>query len=421
MTGRLVVVVWSLLLALPLAGQSEDAFVKWARGHAVAIDETGRAFRTLDAGLAGVRVIGVGESVHEMQPFLAFRLQLLQDLVRRHRVTALLLESGLPEAMAVDDYVRGRTATVDYDAAMPGGYGNLAEIRRTMEWLREWNRGAGRKHPVGVYGADLPTRSGSMVPALDRLGELTTGNAEVRSAIDAVRPLAVQVSGTWWRGATQKYEALPAEATVALASGAALVVERVNALHEGDRDRLDWARRLALVAQEQETMLRLGAFAPSAPRDRAMADNTLWVLGRLAAGERAVYWAHNAHVQRVPVRGSALPPGSFPSTGMHLFRALGRGYYAIATAYGGPAVDDATAATPGSVDAALESLGPGPFLLTISGGRKPTAAASWLSEERPMRFQSGYLTVALGPAFDAVAYFDRAVRSARLPAQPAPR
>ncbi|HEY7215369.1 MAG TPA: erythromycin esterase family protein, partial [Thermoanaerobaculia bacterium] len=162
-----------LLLAESPVDPSDAAFVKWAQDRVVPMDSAGQAFRILDSEVAEARLIGVGESVHETQTFLTFRFQLLQDLVRRHRVTALVLESGLPEAMALDDYVRGRTATVDFDAALPGGFGALEEIRRTMEWLREWNLGLGREHPVGVYGADVPARSGSMVPALDRLLELT--------------------------------------------------------------------------------------------------------------------------------------------------------------------------------------------------------------------------------------------------------
>jgi len=396
----------ALFLALSLAAQPDTAFVAWARGRIVPIDSAGRAFRTLDGAMAQARVIGVGESVHETEPFLSFRLQLLQDLVRRHRVTALLLESGLPEAMALDDYVRGRTATVDFDATLPGGFGALTEIRRTMEWLREWNIGPGRRRPVGVYGVDLPARSGSMVPALDRLLDRTAGNAEVKAAIDAVRPVAVQISSEWWKGATQKYEALPADAKAALADGASTLVERVSTRDE-------WARRLALAAQQQETMLRLGAFSPTAPRDQAMADNILWVLGRLAAGERAVYWAHNAHVQRAPVQGPPLPAGQWPSAGKRLTAALGRKYYAIATAYGGPSMDDKTAAASGSVDAALESVAPGPFLLALHSGPRSAEVGAWLSEERPMRFQRGYLMLPLGEAFDAVVYFGRATRAAR--------
>jgi erythromycin esterase len=210
MPGRSIAAAFCLLLTCSLAAQSDTAFVTWARGRVVPIDPAGKAFRTLDREIAGVRLIGVGESVHEAEPFLSFRLQLLQDLVRRHRVTALVLESGLPEAMALDDYVRGRTAKVDFDATLPGGFGSLEEIRRTMEWLREWNLGPGRKRPVSVYGADLPGRSGSIVPALDRLHELTA-DPDVRAAIDSVRPLAVRLSAGWWKGAAQKYDTLSPE------------------------------------------------------------------------------------------------------------------------------------------------------------------------------------------------------------------
>ena len=83
-----------LFLTSPLAPPSDAAFVTWARGRVVSMDPAGRAFRTLDAGVAGARLIGVGESVHEVQPFLTFRFQLLQSLVQRHRVTALVLESA---------------------------------------------------------------------------------------------------------------------------------------------------------------------------------------------------------------------------------------------------------------------------------------------------------------------------------------
>lgn len=386
-----------------LAVQPDPAFVTWARGRVVPID----SFRTLDAGIKRARLIGVGESVHEAEPFGSFRLRLLKDLVRRHRVTALVLESGMPEAMALNDYVRGRTATVDFDAALPGGFGSLVEIRRTMEWLREWNLGEGKARPVGVYGADLPARSGSMVPALDKLQALTAGNAEIQNAIDAVRPSAVQASGGWWREADKKYGSLPADAKAALAADVTQLVERVHR-HSTD----EWARRLALLVQQNEATLRLGPFSPTAPRDVAMASNTLWILGRLPAGERAVYWAHNAHVQKAPVQGPPLPPGSWPGAGMRFQAALGDRYYAIATAYGGPSLDNATAPTIGSVDATLESIAKGPFLLALRTMRRPADVEKWVAEKRMMRFQTGYLLVPL-KAFDAVAYFDGATRAAR--------
>jgi len=127
-----------LLLAVSPGPQSDVAFVQWARGRIVRIDSSGRAFKSLDRGITGARLIGVGESFHETQPFGTFRRQLLEDLVRRHRVTAPILESGLPDAMALNDYVLGRTDAIDFAAAIPGDLGTLVHIRDAMTWLRQW-------------------------------------------------------------------------------------------------------------------------------------------------------------------------------------------------------------------------------------------------------------------------------------------
>ncbi|HEU4523274.1 MAG TPA: erythromycin esterase family protein [Thermoanaerobaculia bacterium] len=410
---RLIVMLIVLLLPWSLIAQTDQEFVAWAKTRVVPIDSGGSAFRSLDASLEGVRLIGVGESVHDAEPFLSFRLQLLQDLVRRHQVTAVILESGFPEAMTLNDYVHGRTATVDYKAVLPGGNGSLATLRTTMEWIRAWNLGEGRGRKVSVFGADLPRRSGSIVPALDRLAELTAGDDVTASLIDAVRPTAVRVTGNWWRDTTKKYEALNADEKTAFAVNVSLLVQRVQHLPARD-DRTEWARRVALVVQQGEDALRLGMFSPTIPRDIALAENTLWVLRRLGAGERAVYWAHNAHVQKTPVKGAPLPAGAFPGSGQRFDVVLGAQYYAIGTTYGGPSMDDATAATPGSVDATLESVSEGPYLLLLRRSAPPPAIESWLAKERPMRFQVGYLDLPLGPAFDALVFFEGASDAARV-------
>jgi erythromycin esterase len=403
-------------MAPPVAAQDDGDFKAWARKEAIPLDAQRRGFRSLDRVVTEARLIGVGESVHETETFLTFRFQLLQDLVRRHRVTAVVLESGMPEAMALDDYVRGRTSTVDFEDALTSGYGSLREFRNTMTWLREWNRGEGRRRPVSIYGSDLPGRAGNMIPALDRLPDFSVGDPVVKTLIDSIRPVAVQIGSGWWRGAAQKYDPLPAETKLKLANDVSLLVERVNYISRGAGERGEWAMRMAFVIQQLEAQLRLGAYSATVPRDLAMAENTLWVLTRIAPDERAVYWAHNAHVQKVDAHGGPLPPGPLIGAGRRFAVVLGKQYLAIGTAYGGPARDDGSSTIPGSVDGVLETVNGGrPFLLILRpDGPQPPAIASWLSQERPMRFQTKYLDLALGQAFDVLAYFDQAVPAVRV-------
>lgn len=409
---RPLLVATAILFALPLTAD-DAAFVEWARRHAVSLRAGHRAFQSLGRELRTVRLIGVGESVHETEPFGTFRLDLLEYLVKQQKVTALVLESGLADGIPVNDYVHGRTSSIDYQTAIPGDLGTLVHIRATVEWIRAWNAGPGRRNPVSIYGADLPGRAGSLLPALDRLEKLAQGSSEMESAIASVRPLAERTSSTWWRGAAKKYDTLSAEEKNALTAGIDLLVERANAMRSDDAERLAWTRRIARVAQQHDAHLRLGAFHPTAPREVALAENITWLLDRLPEGERAVFWAHNAHVQREVITGKSLPPGRFTGSGGHLGAAMGNRYFAIGTTYGGPSRQDDSAPVPGSVDGALERVGVKAFLLPLRSPKRPAEVNSWLAEERPMRFQVGYLDLSVGNAFDAIFFFDRAVAAPR--------
>ena len=404
-------------LALVLSGASEagsDAFVAWAKARALPLEPAGEAEKALDPFIRRARLIGLGESVHESEPFLSFRVRILKDLIRRHRLTAIVYESGLAEAMAADDYVTGRTQTVDFSEALSGGHGHLAGIREFMEWVREWNRTEGRARPVHVYGADVPGRQANMVPGLDGLTRLATGHPAILAAVEAIRPTATAIGAPWWRPAQEKYNALSAEAKAALREGVLQLLRETETARGIEAERLAWIRRVAITVEQYETMVRLGAFSATSPREQAMAANLLWILGRLGEGERAAYVAHNAHVQRVSVEGPSLPPGRFLSAGELLAPKLGDAYVPIGTTYIGPARNGGEAAPAESLDAVLSRISSKPFLLPIGKGTSmPGSARAWLRMPMPMRFQVQHLILNVDAGFDALAFFDSA--------SPAPR
>ena len=404
---------WILALAFALCpigrldAQADSGLAAWASARAIPIDSSARALRALDSAVSGARLIGVGESVHNMQQFMELRFELLQHLVRHGRVTAIVLESGLPEAIGVDDWVHGRTDSVDFKTQLGPDYNDSEVIRRAMTWLREWNLGAGKAHPVAVYGADMSIGDGrSMLPALDRLQAVAGTDARIAAVLDSLRPLATRVAAPWWNGALRNYEALPADGKGRLTELTTRLVAAAREWGGGTRDQKTWAERLALIAQQDEVMLRLGPFSPELPRDAAMAANTRWIVDRLPSGERAMLWAHNAHVQRALIKGPGLPRGAFPSMGHRLGEAIGPGYVAIGTAYGGPSIDSASAPRAGTVDAALLGIASAPYLLPLRGVPRTGALGTWLYAERPMRFQVGHLVLPLASAFDAIVFFD---------------
>ncbi len=384
-------------------GPTDSAAAAWASSHALPFSLDGDGpVPGLATLVARSRLIGVGESVHNQPEFLALRFRLLRASVIHHRVTALVLESGLPEAIALDRWITGRSDTVDFDAALQFGYRGHDEVRQAMQWLRRWNLGPGKRRPVRVYGADLPSAAGSILPALDQLVALAAGDAARIAWINTVvRPLASRVSGPFWRPAIIRYDSLSPSAKDSLRSAVAELVAKT-------RDRSDLELRVALVAEQTETMFRFGAYHPANPRDQAMAANTEWVVSHQHAGDRVVLWAHNAHVQRVPIEGPQVPGGSSPSMGTMLRAKLGVGYMVIGTSYGGPSVDSALAPMAGSVDRLLSGVATAtPFLVPLHQLPATGSVRGWFDAKRPMRFQVGHLVLALGQAFDGVIFFSQ--------------
>jgi erythromycin esterase len=407
-----IVVLPTLVSAQP----ADSGFVTWARTKAVALGTGPRATAALIELTQTARVIGVGESVHNVRQFLDFRKEVLEQLVRAGGVTALVLESGLPEGRSIDDYVSSRVDSIDYGTAFTYGFGAFDEVRRAISWLREWNRGVEPARRVRVYGIDLPASAGSMLPAIDPVLAALGGIDSIESDRfrQTLRVGAARATGPHALRAVAQYQTL----TRAEREMLALEVDRLLGAVATRRSALesavgpveaDWVARLAQVAKQTETMLRLGAYHVDNPRDQAMAENILWVLGREPSGGKVLLWAHNAHVQRVPIAGPASPAKEpVPTIGTILRARLGAHFLAIGTSYGGPSLDSATVPNQDGVDAALGAVGGAPFLLPLDGAPRQGVVREWLDRPRPIRFQVGHLLVPLGRAFDAIVYFDRA-------------
>src|SRR6186713_2519891 len=90
---------------------SADAFIEWARRHALPLHVVDS---TDDGDLAGVadsianaRIVALGEPAHGAHEPLGFRNRLFRYLVTHHGFTAIALETGCTEARRIDDFVLG--------------------------------------------------------------------------------------------------------------------------------------------------------------------------------------------------------------------------------------------------------------------------------------------------------------------------
>lgn len=354
------------------------------------------------------RLIAIGEHAHGDPSLLALRNGWIRKLIERGRVSAIALETGFAEALALNALVMGR-ATEDIsatiNAGMTWGFGALKPNQDLLAWLSAHNAGVEPENRVAFHGLDLSLAG-------------PTGCAPLRAPFDlALRYL--KVAGHPAAGDLgARLEPFLAKAP---ASGAPFAIEERRALlaqavrlertfatgrpprSSHDRHDFDEARQAAVTGRwaaqvfveepAPEPSIPAGAWRPMATRNAAMAQIVSWIERRESPRGRTLIHAHNMHVANASLRGgrwAALdrPPSSL---GRHL-RAM----------YGAEAclVGTSPLTGPGSLGAWAEAAGLANTLVDL---RRPHADS--LDREQSLTTDADSV-VLLTPsnAFDAMAF-----------------
>ena len=347
------------------------------------------------------RVVGLGESAHFTGEFTALRDRILRFLVRELGFSAFVIESGLPEGLAVDRWVRGGPGELAEIArhGISWSMGRCTEMHTQLGWMRDWNT----THPerqVGFYGMDVPGWLANPAPGvaacLDRLAP-QPGDAALRAAADLGDPTGAH---GWDASAAP---AVPA----GLYQQILRLVDRAETA--GDRLAVQCARGALAVLEFLEHGLYPGPGRNL--RNEVMAENLRWILDR---EQRVLVGGHNVHLQRSPSFDASAPIGAL------LAPELGADLVLVGTTRGSVAVPDRDLDAPpseryflpagepepapaGTLDASLATTGHPIALLDLH--RTPTNA---LGNAAAMQGAFG-LDVELDPhvAFDAVIHVDR--------------
>jgi erythromycin esterase-like protein len=149
-----------------------DASTSALRAHAVPLAGVDPALPDDDLvplleRLAGARLVGLGEATHGDHESFQFRSRLVQTLVRRRGLGAVLFEAGPAEIDPFDRYVIGALDTLP--TGREPAFWWTEEVRDLLVWLRAWNVGH-PDAPVRV-GGTTPIGARGLVLALRRLDE----------------------------------------------------------------------------------------------------------------------------------------------------------------------------------------------------------------------------------------------------------
>ncbi|MFJ3956043.1 erythromycin esterase family protein [Arthrobacter sp. NPDC090010] len=358
--------------------------------------------------IGDARVVALGESTHRVHEFFLIRHRVFRFLARRAGFTALVMESGFPDGLAVDRWLHeggGKVREV-LRHGVSYHFGKCQEMIDQLAWMREQVlHGA----PLHFYGLDLPDSGSSALPGvLSALEVLDDADPEFATHVRAaVLPffeyLPQDRSGLAQAAPSiQAYLALPETERFAFTARLHGLVERMRARRPeylastADPARVDRAIRAAQSALGADAFLAAMMAGPTRTwpganlRDVTMADTVEWILER---EPRILVAAANGHVKKTPYLAPPVVTTPMTMLGEHLEERLGADYVVIGSSYGGgtgwlhrpgpddgpghstPFVADLGAPIAGSLDEALAEPGLGHYFVDLRRADGPAAAA----------------------------------------------
>lgn len=411
------------------------SFLEWIRRSAVPLatadpNHGNDDLHPLRDVIGNARIVALGEATHGTREIFQLKHRVLKYLVEALGFTVFAIEANWPESLAVNDYVlHGRG---DPQKALSGMYfwtWDTQEVLAMIEWMRAYNASVGHEKKVKFYGVDIQTP---------------------RVAARLVRQFLEQrdpVSAEKFRATLALFEQSKARSTYSKLEGAerkrvaqslASLVGRFDRSKRRDAGAVGkhtavLMRQHARMLQQVERMYAANiasGYGYGQLRDKAMAENTKWILDTEPPGARMVLWAHNGHIQESPGRDY-----DWVTQGTHLKRMYGDRYLTIGFVFGQGAFQawDLSNTWPASAVRRVE-VGPAPVgslgealhrgnmpLFALDLREKPDAsdARQWLATPR-LSYLAGstfwstkdtLFTDSVTKQFDAIIYIDKTTRA----------
>jgi erythromycin esterase len=401
-----------------------EAFVVWARDHAVAIASADLGAPLADlapvkAMVGDARVVLLGQANRDAHEELQMGCRLVRFLVEKMGFTVLALEEGLASSRDINAYLaRGEGEPAALVAGMSAWQTwDTEEFLALLKWLRAYNRNPAHKQKVRFYGIDItgPDRAlADVMTYLDRVDPeyatfLRRGPVDLGFfKADSWR----QVAARYTRMGDARRYGVDGYLKDLLARFEARRAEYVALSSEAE---YAWARREAVSVERANGFF--GAAVNGTPEEAAnvritaMVDNLLWVVDEAAKGERIVVWAHNVHASRehigVMAAGANEPVSIYP-LGKFLSVQMGAGLVSFGFSSNRADYPDEPLppAPASSADGVLARVGKPMFVIDLRAAPATGPVRDWLSTRNAIRGLGGETRLVPGEAYDALVFID---------------
>jgi erythromycin esterase len=312
-------------------------------------------------------IIGLGQGTHGTHEFFQMQIRLFQFLVEKKGATIFAMETGMPEAALVNDYIQtGKGDPVSLIEGLGEWVWKNQELVDLVVWMRHYNE----RHSAKLQFAGFDMQQSRLAIANV---EAFVAQAEpgYLSQVQAAYALAAQAASL-----AQFQNAVAAADAVLkhLQTNSAQYLKTFTAAE------VAWIVQNALIAEEA-TYARID---DTAYRETSMAANIEWILQQAPPGTNIAVFAHNLHINKTPgTMGGYLAArhgAGYVALG-HLMH--GGQYNALAIPPGGVAMAvtacSAVPSYPGTIEYMLHATGIPQFILDLRSASPSDPASNWIT------------------------------------------
>jgi erythromycin esterase-like protein len=255
--------------------------------------------RMIDTLVGDARLVGLGEATHGTSEFFRMKHRLLRYLVEHHGFTAFGIEADMASCLALDHYVlTGQGDPRTLVSGMLFWTWSNEEVLDMVQWIRAYNADPAHEKKVRYFGFDMQSGVTEMNRVLAYLHPIDPeGEALLASWYLPLRPF---LSPTY-KSYTSAAQTVRDQCHEGVAKAYQWMLDhRSQYVAATSNDAYELNVRLARVVVQNEEMLAgdLTAWGYANVRDKSMAENALWFLGRMGASDKVVLWAHNGHINK---------------------------------------------------------------------------------------------------------------------------
>jgi erythromycin esterase len=397
--------------------RKQQSVIKWLKDNAIPLKtvEAGNGFadlQPLKKVLKDVRFVGLGEATHGTREFFQFKHRMLEFLVKGMNFRVFAIEASYSACQNINDYVMGKS---DDGAKALDSQGfwtwNTEEVRRMIDWMREYNKSVPADKKVKFVGFDIQINATGETKLLEYLKRVAPERAAetgtlFKADFEEASYVAFSEKGDKAKAALTKAIELKRDYSDLFVF---LELNEMNLIAKSNRAEYEQLRELARVLAQFTDSYSSAEWRKSpAMRDLYMVDNLRRIASREPPNTRFVVWAHNGHIQTGESDG-------YQTLGHHLRRLYGKNYYALGFNQGAFQSREqqpqekgkvmlkswsVAPAIPDSIEWYEAQTGMKSFIVDFRAARQTAESTEWLDTPRPFRsIGSTYV-----PSFEATPY-----------------